>query len=301
MAATAASSTPRVLLITLAIGERYLEVYTALFRPSHEAYAARHGYDFAVVTDFLDQDCIHRSLITMQKFLVASQPWSAPYDYVIFIDADTIINSQAPPIHLAAPFGDAIGLVDEYAQPTRAECIKFHADAGWEVTGKEYYALCGIDFDSDIVLNSGLIVFQPAKHAALMREIYASYYEKQVNHPRGALYEQTVLSYELQRRGLALVLPNTWNSVWVLYKKEETVPALQTHVDAHWITHFAGRVDYEKVPAVHFAGGLSRGNTPAPSQDRGACASHPGSLHRYPSQAPPPDPAQPPPFRNRDE
>ncbi len=244
------ATAPRVLLVTIAIGEPYLALYTKLFRSSHEAYAARHGYDFRVVTDFLDPDTCHPTLITMQKFLVAGQPWSADYDYVVFIDADTIIGPAAPPIHLAAPFGDAIGMVDEYSQPTRAECIQFHIDAGWETTGKEYYAMCGIDFASDIVLNSGLIVLQPAKHAALMQEIYDTYFIKAVNHPRGAIYEQTVLSYELQRRGLVHVLPHTWNSIWVLYKKGEGIGALEAHIDAHYVTHFAGRVDFEKVAAL---------------------------------------------------
>jgi hypothetical protein len=246
----AAVAHPRVLLVTLAIGERYLQQYNALFRPSHEAYAARHGYEFRVVTQFLDENYQHPSLITMQKFLVAGQPWSAAYDYVIFIDADTLINSSAPPIHTAAAFGDTIGMVDEYSQPTRAECIQFHAAAGWELTGKEYYGFCGIDYDSDVVLNSGLLVLQPAKHAALMQDIYDTYFEECVNHPRGAIYEQTVLSYELQLRGIVHVLPHTWNSVWVLYKKEESIAALQEHIDAHYVTHFAGRVDYEKVPAI---------------------------------------------------
>lgn len=249
-AAAATAAAPRVLLVTLAIGERYLQQYNTLFRSSHEAYAARHGYDFRVVTEFLDQNFLHFSLITMQKFLVAGQPWSAAYDYVVFIDADTIINSSAPPIHTAAPFGDALGLVDEYSQPTRAERIQFHANAGWELTGKEFYAFCGIEFDSDIVLNTGLLVLQPAKHAAVLQEIYDTYFEKAVNHPRGAIYEETVLSYELQRRGLVHFLPHTWNSLWVFYKKDEAPAALQAHVDTHYVTHFAGQVDYQKVPAI---------------------------------------------------
>jgi hypothetical protein len=242
-----AAADPRVLLVTLAIGEEYLEQYNRMFRSSHEAYAARHGYDFRVVTEFLDQHYQHRSLVTMQKFLVAGQPWSAAYDYVVFLDADTIIGAHAPPIHTAAPFGDAIGMVDEYSQPTRAECIEFHMYKGWETTGKEYYSFCSIDFESDVVLNSGLIVLQPAKHAAVMQEIYNTYFEEAVNHYRGAIYEQTVLSYELQRRGLVYVLPHTWNTIWIFYKKQESIATLDAHINEFYVTHFAGHVDYEKV------------------------------------------------------
>ena len=37
----------KVCLTTICIGERYLAQYNALFRPSQEAYAQRHGYDFS--------------------------------------------------------------------------------------------------------------------------------------------------------------------------------------------------------------------------------------------------------------
>lgn len=246
----AAATAPRVLLVTLAIGEKYSTLYNQLFRRSHEAYAARHAYDFRVVTEFLDPDNCHPGLITMQKFLVAGQPWSAEYEYVVFIDADTILSDTAPPIHLATPFGDCVGMVDEYSQPTRAERLERHRQAGWELTGKEFYALCEIDYDSEIVLNSGLIVLQPAKHAALMQEIYDTYFQRQMHHPRGAIYEQTVLGYELLRREKVVLLPPTWNSLWNFYKKDEMIESLERHIDTHAMTHFAGWVDFEKVAVL---------------------------------------------------
>ena len=36
----------KVLLVTLAIGQKYLEEYNQLFRKSQETYALKHGYDF---------------------------------------------------------------------------------------------------------------------------------------------------------------------------------------------------------------------------------------------------------------
>ena len=36
----------KVCLVTICIGERYLQLYNSLFRPSQEKYAKKCGYDF---------------------------------------------------------------------------------------------------------------------------------------------------------------------------------------------------------------------------------------------------------------
>ena len=54
----------KVLLTTVAIGEKYLEEYNNLFGESQRNYALKNGYDFKVITDFLDQDN-KRNLLTV--------------------------------------------------------------------------------------------------------------------------------------------------------------------------------------------------------------------------------------------
>ena len=76
----------KVLLVTIAIGPHYLKEYELLFKESQENYAAKHGYDFKVITDFLDKDNIYNSTISFNKILVCSQEWSKDYDFIIFID-----------------------------------------------------------------------------------------------------------------------------------------------------------------------------------------------------------------------
>ena len=43
----------KVLLVTLAIGDRYLQIYNLLFRKSQEEYAKKYGYDFKIITNFI--------------------------------------------------------------------------------------------------------------------------------------------------------------------------------------------------------------------------------------------------------
>jgi len=44
----------KVCLVTICIGEKYLQQYNTLFRPSQEKYAKKCGYDFKVITDYID-------------------------------------------------------------------------------------------------------------------------------------------------------------------------------------------------------------------------------------------------------
>lgn len=46
----------KVLLITIAVGEKYLKEYEKLFKKSQENYAKKNGYDFKIITEFLDKN-----------------------------------------------------------------------------------------------------------------------------------------------------------------------------------------------------------------------------------------------------
>ena len=43
----------KVLLVTLTIGDKYLETYNRLFRKSQEEYAKKHQYDFKIIKNFI--------------------------------------------------------------------------------------------------------------------------------------------------------------------------------------------------------------------------------------------------------
>jgi hypothetical protein len=123
----------RVLLITLAIGSEYYAFYRSTFMKSQENYAKKHGYDFHVVTHFPEAEFMtenypkNRSTITMHKILVCSQEWSDSYDMIIFIDADILIHPDSPPLHSYMDYGEKIGIVDEFSQPTPEKRIALQA------------------------------------------------------------------------------------------------------------------------------------------------------------------------------
>ena len=243
--------TKDVVMVAIAIGDRYLDTYNLLFRPSQEKYAEKHGYDFKVITDYMDDSALlppysmrSRMMLYFQKMLVCSK--FKEYKYVIFVDCDVLINPKSPAIHLAYDFEDKIGIVDEYSQPTPEMRIAIQRKNGWETSAREYYKLADFDLDTTRVLNSGVIVMQPQFHSEFMDHVYATYMPKSLRHRRGPHFEQSSLGYELQTQNKAKIMSNEWNAIWVLHR-DSTSTTLSEFYDNNFFVHFAGNTDFDKV------------------------------------------------------
>jgi hypothetical protein len=234
---------PKVLLVAIAIGQQYLQQYNHVFRRSHEAYAKKHGYDFKVIDQFIDATYQSSPMsLFYQKMLVSDMA----YEFVIFIDSDILINITAPAIHLSENFGDNIGIVDEYSQPIPDLRLKIQKMMGWETCATDYYKLCGLDLDTKIVLNSGVLVIQPKKHKDLLEYVYKTYLPRSIAHQRGPHYEQTSLGYELQTQRRYTLLNNRWNAIWALHKM--TGANLEVVFRNNYFIHFAGNTDINMAP-----------------------------------------------------
>jgi hypothetical protein len=237
----------KVLLVTMAIGETYLQEYETLFKKSQEAYAKKYGYDFKVVTEFLDKNIQNKATISFNKALVASQEWSKDYDFIIFIDADIFININSPPIHNYVEYGNCIGIIDEYSQPTKEKRINIQRRNGWETCATDYYKLAGFDIQTDMVFNSGVLVLQPKLHGTFLQKIYNDYVIKSISSPRGFHFEQSCIGYELQKENKYKILDNKFNAVWNLTKSDDANINLEDYFIQNYFIHFAGHVDYNKV------------------------------------------------------
>jgi hypothetical protein len=244
----------KVLLVTIAIGDKYLQEYNKLFRKSQELYAKRHGYDFKVVTDFLETSLSkkQRSAISFQKILVCSQEWSSNYNTIIFIDADILINSEAPQIHEFS--GEKIGIVDEYSQPSFNERLAIQIRMDWERTPSDYYKLAAKEFEleTDHLLNTGVLVLKPHIHKDILERIYNKYVEKSFGHPRGFHFEQSAIGYEIQKNNNFRIIDNKWNAIWAVNKMSKKAVDLQTFIKNNYFIHFAGGVDIHQIPYITY-------------------------------------------------
>jgi hypothetical protein len=241
----------KVLLVTIAVGEKYLEEYKNLFYESQYNYAKKHGYDFKVITDFLDQNIKVLSTVSFNKILVCNQEWSNDYDFIIFIDADILININSPSIHDYMDYGGRIGIVDEYSQPSKERRLQIQRNNGWETSASDYYKLCGLDIQTDMVFNSGVLVMQPKIHKDFLQYVYKKYVLQSISHSRGFHFEQSCIGYEIQINNLYKVLDNKFNAAWVLTKINniENI-SLNDYFNQNYFVHFAGRTDYNKIKQI---------------------------------------------------
>ncbi len=248
----------KVLFITLAIGDKYLQSYNLLFRKSQEEYARKHGYDFMVISNFISSNTEfpipHPHLISFQKILVCSQPFSSQYDVIIFVDADILINvANTPALHNILQWGDNIGIVDEYSQPTPELRIQVQRNNKWEESATDYYKLAGLSINTEKVLNTGVLIMQPKKHSQFLLNIYNKYAKQAINHPRGFGYEQSCIGYELQINHNYILLDNKWNALWLIYKGiGGKYKIFQEMYNDNYFIHLAGKCDFHLVPQIKY-------------------------------------------------
>ncbi len=241
-------------LVTICIGEKYLHQYNALFRPSQEKYAKRCGYDFKIITDYIKEPH-HISVVSMNKVLVCDYKLDKDYDFLIFIDADIIVNENAPPIHSEYDFGDKIGVVNQ-SQPTLQARILTQKHKGYEVTASDYYKLkSNHDIETDHIINTGVLVIQPNKHKLFLRKIFDTYSKQQIGNKAGFHFEQSVIGYEIQKSNLFYFMNMKWNALWANNKyyfntiRKQNL-TLQTFYDENYFIHLAGHCDFHLIPTI---------------------------------------------------
>lgn len=133
----------------ICIGEKYKDEFTKLFKPSIVNYVEMHGYHLKIFDSFLDSTQQHKDTISFQKCLIASDPSMQDYEKVVILDADILIEQNAPPI---PDVGNKIGIVNE------ASFVAYDKLAGFATDPIQYYSLCGFSLTTDKILNTGMMI-----------------------------------------------------------------------------------------------------------------------------------------------
>ena len=243
-----------VLLTTVCIGDKYIQQYNELFREFHEEYAEKSGYDFKIITDYI-QEPKTPSVISLNKLLVCNCDFDKEYDYIIFIDADILINKNAPPLHTYYDFGDKIGVVHQ-SQPDLNARILTQKARGYEVTAKEYYKLkSNHTIETDHIINTGVLVLQPKKHKDFLQRIFDTYCKSQINNKAGFHYEQSVIGYEFQKHTIHYFMDMKWNALWPNNKYyyntiKKMNLTLQEFLNTNYFVHLAGNCDFDLIKTL---------------------------------------------------
>jgi hypothetical protein len=278
---------PTTLLVTIAIGKRHGARWERYCRPGWERYARRHGYDLHCVSEPLDVSprAQARSL-AWQKCLVLEQPFAEGYERVVWVDADVVINPEAPSVVEGVPV-ERVGAVDEFAgmpelDPRRLPSRPMDI---WDYHGREmarnapvpdFYASWGLPRGFDEVVQTGVLVLSPRHHRELLRRVYDSY-----ENQKGALLEMGPVSYELLRADLVHWIDKRFNVLWMPYRAQRFPFLLEDPENERAEAAVAEGIG--EVHFMHFAAGdpaITQVDPVQPAKPRARGVSALGARHR---------------------
>ena len=87
-------SKPNTCVVSIVVGEAYLEAFNHYSRARLEAYCQRHGYDLKILTEPIRD--LPGKKFTWQKLLLPECDWWRDYDQVCFMDSDILVAKDAP-------------------------------------------------------------------------------------------------------------------------------------------------------------------------------------------------------------
>lgn len=206
-------------IVTIALGATYLSRWRAVVQPRFAAYAANRGYDAILIAAHLDRSwrALKRSP-AWQKCLILSQPWSAGYERIGWIDADCVPRPDAPDLFDDVP-GDRIGatfvhgqlddrqIARQIANVMSIEIAPADAHGAHAALQAEVYRTDGFDDPPHRMMHTGVLALSPAVHRGLLEAAYA-------HESQNRWYEQTALSYLTLKAGAMAPINPRFN--WLL-------------------------------------------------------------------------------------
>ncbi len=247
------SQTSRKAIVTLAIGDRYLQHWKGACEANWRAYGAQHGFDVICFDKPLDDSArARRRSPAWQKCLVLSQDIMRRYDRVVWVDSDILINHRdAPAIDAGVPL-EKVGATEEFTfaenvghQPRQLleRLYTYWKKSIINYSGREYYTNYGLPSEFARVVQTGVLVLSPRHHRSLLEKVYHNHEEK--GGPEWN-YEMRPLSYELLKANVVHWIDPRFNLVWT-YSLFLHYPFL---VDPQTDNTLGGRVKHKLATAM---------------------------------------------------
>lgn len=252
-------------LVTLVIGDEFRLRWKALSEKGWLAYCSRHGFDLVVIGQALDATPRAQARSpAWQKLLVLDPAVTGKYERVIWVDADIIINPNAPSIVQEVPL-EKLGAVDEHRFPTsesRKRIIRSQIEhwrsidtkiaREWEcsLAPSAWHARAGLPGRGQHILQTGVMVLSPHHHRELFQHIYHAYEQiggYEMN------FEMRPLSYEAQERGMVHWIDGRFNALLVFLKMEYEFQTQSVIASAEALQAFLSDA-YARNYFLHFAG-----------------------------------------------
>jgi hypothetical protein len=248
-------------MVTLCVGKEFTSLWDRYCRAGWENYARRHGYDLKAFTSPVDMSTRAAGrTVAWQKCLVLEA--LADYERVLWVDADIVINREAPAVTVDVPMGKVGAVISgSYIHPDlrmhflrrtiRPTAITATDEReAWRNDQASFYAEAGITCASPEIVQSGVLVMD-ASHRGLMREVYESY-------PAGLRYaEQLPLSAALLNSGVLHRMDSKFNTVFleraVVHYTYLFDPEIQKNAIFHQLASLAVQAELNNSYFLHFA------------------------------------------------
>lgn len=228
------TSQRRRAIVTMLVGDRYISEWDQYCRNNWLAYGKRHDCDVVVLTEPVLPSAVTRErTLHWQKLLIPSLPALRQYQQVAWLDGDILINSSHAPSIFESHDPERIGVVDILPRMRqrldgmtveqrwvylllRAQSISkdqpWAGMAAYESGFGNPYASDGLEPAPKEFINTGVLVFNPERHAAFFRTVFKKY----PRNSRNGDFEQTPLSFEILASGQAQLLDSRFNTIWAL-------------------------------------------------------------------------------------
>lgn len=236
-------------VITIAIGDSYIQEYNSIFRKNTEDYCKKNNYDFILINDWLykDEKYKKKEFSNIMKWMIPFQENIQKYDRIAIVDADILITPSCPPLE-SLDLQDKIGMVNEFSQPTSELRTEIQIKNKWpDKNPNEYYKIYKhVDIQIDFVLNGGFIICSPKLHGLWFKNIFDKNIDTLFlynNYVLALHFEQASLGYELFLSKNYIILDNKWNTIWAINKLfNNNHDALYNSV---FLMHYAGHCDFD--------------------------------------------------------
>jgi hypothetical protein len=210
-------------IVTILIGEGFINSYKKYCEKNWKLYADKHGYDIVIFTEPLDtSERAKKRSPSWQRCLIFQNPVLKKYERVVWIDSDILINHFAAPCIFSAVPEEKIGGIDGYCFYTKevyTDIYKRYTQV-WERSGSpaivndsaaKYYANWGLPGDVNAVIECGVLVLNASCHKDLLETVYYTYEDK--GGPEWN-YEMRPLSYEIIKADMHHFIDTRFNYLY---------------------------------------------------------------------------------------
>lgn len=201
-------------ITSVVIGDAYSELWRRYARDSWLTYASKFGLEVVVFEEPLDRSVRARNRSpAWQKLLLLEHPSLARFERVVYMDADVIINAAEARLVFEGVPDEKIGATVDMSFISHplfaAEFLRLCGQPGMAERSRQLYAKCGLSPLWDFVVNTGVWVASPQRHARLLRRVY-----DECEETPDSYYEQVFLSHRIIENHLLHMIDPRYNVLW---------------------------------------------------------------------------------------